>query len=212
MKFVTGEPNVGKYIAAAVGGVNVLPQSKDYVYGFDDALGSNQSQKFKALVDAGLDPSLAWSSAKGTADAKTQTTAANETLSDDGATAKEIQETQDTARSAREEVDIPLDVAAWAIEDGQSEGEESPASVGLSLWREYGLITYPQTLDSESATKEYKTAYNMIVKSYTEGAYGEVGTRNAAVRLEKALRSARSKANAKYPSDGKSSEGGNLDG
>ena len=52
----------------------------------------------------------------------------------------------------------------------------------------------------------------MIVKSYMEGAYGEVGTRNAAVRLEKALRSARSKANAKYPSDGKSSEGGDLDG
>ena len=212
VKFVTGEPNAAKYAAAAIGGVNVLPQSKDYVYGFDDALGSNQSQKFKALVNAGLDPSLAWNSAKGTANAKTQTTAANETLSDDESTAKEIQETQSTARTSREEVGMPMDVAPWAVTDGQGADESTPAGVGIALWRKYGLYTYPQTLESDAANEEYRKAYNTIVKSYLGGAYGETGTRAAAEKLETALRKARSKAKAKYSAEDKTSEGGDLNG
>ena len=212
VKFVTGEPNAAKYAAAAIGGVNVLPQSKDYVYGFDDALGSNQSRKFKALVDAGLDPSLAWSSAKGTANAKTQTIAANETLSDDEATAKEIQDTQSAARTSREEAGMPMDVAPWAVTDGQEVDESTPAGAGIALWRKYGLYTYPQTLESDAANEEYRKAYNMIVKSYLGGAYGETGTRAAAEKLETALRKARSKAKAKYSAEEEMDEGGDLDG
>lgn len=212
VKFVTGEPNAAKYAAAAIGGVNVLPQSKDYVYGFDDALGSNQSQKFKALVNAGLDLSLAWNSAKGTANAKTQTTAANETLSDDEATAKEIQDTQSAARTSREEVGMPMDVAPWAVTDGQEVDENTPAGAGIALWRKYGLYTYPQTLESDAANEEYRKAYNTIVKSYLGGAYGETGTRAAAEKLETALRKARSKAKAKYSAEDKTSEGGDLNG
>lgn len=212
VKFVTGEPNAAKYAAAAIGGVNVLPQSKDYVYGFDDALGSNQSQKFKALVNAGLDPSLAWSSARGTANAKTQTTVANETLSDDEATAKEIQETQSAARTSREEVGMPMDVAPWAVTDGQEVDESTPAGAGIALWRKYGLYTYPQTLESDAANEEYRKAYNTIVKSYLGGAYGETGTRAAAEKLETALRKARSKAKAKYSSEEETDEGGDLNG
>ena len=212
VKFVTGEPNAAKYAAAAIGGVNALFSSKDYVYGFDDALGSNQSQKFKALVDAGLDPSLAWSSAKGTANAKTQTTAANETLSDDEATAKEIQETQSAARTSREDTGVPLDVAPWAVVDGQEADESTPAGAGIALWRKYGLYTYPQTLESDAANEDYRKAYNTIVKSYLGGVYGEVGTRAAAEKLETALRKARSKAKAKYSSEEETNEGGDLDG
>ena len=212
VKFVTGEPNAAKYAAAAIGGVNTLFSSKGYVYGFDDALGSNQSQKFKALVDAGLDPSLAWSSAKGTANAKTQTTAANETLSDDEATAKEIQETQSAARTSREDTGVPLDVAPWAVADGRGADESTPAGAGIALWRKYGLYTYPQTLESDAANEEYRKAYNTIVKSYLGGAYGEVGTRAAAEKLETALRKARSKAKAKYSSEEETNEGGDLDG
>ena len=212
VKFVTGEPNAAKYAAAAIGGVNTLFGSKGYVYGFDDALGSNQSQKFKALVDAGLDPSLAWSSAKGTANAKTQTTAANETLSDDEATAKEIQETQSAARISREDTGVPLDVAPWAVADGQGADESTPAGAGIALWRKYGLYTYPQTLESDAANEDYRKVYNTIVKSYLSGAYGEVGTRAVAERLETALRKARSKAKAKYSSEGETNEGGDLDG
>ena len=212
VKFVTGEPNAAKYAAAAIGGVNTLFSSKGYVYGFDDALGSNQSQKFKALVDAGLDPSLAWSSAKGTANAKTQTTAANETPSDDEATAKEIQETQSAARTSREDTGVPLDVAPWAVADGQGADESTPAGTGIALWRKYGLYTYPQTLESDAANEEYRKAYNTIVKSYLGGAYGEVGTRAAAEKLETALRKARSKAKAKYSSEEETNEGGDLDG
>lgn len=183
-----------------------------YVYGFDDALGSNQSQKFKALVDAGLDPSLAWSSAKGTANAKAQTTVANETLSDDEATAKEIQETQSAARTSREEVGMPMDVAPWAVTDGQGADESTPAGVGIALWRKYGLYTYPQTLESDAANEEYRKAYNMIVKSYLGGAYGETGTRAAAEKLETALRKARSKAKVRYSSEEETDEGGDLNG
>ncbi|MGN0185400.1 MAG: hypothetical protein ACI4AL_09785 [Aristaeellaceae bacterium] len=212
VKFVTGEPNAAKYAAAAIGGVNVLPQSKDYVYGFDDALGSNQSQKFKALVNAGLDPSLAWNSAKGTANAKTQTTAANETLSDDEATAKEIQETQSAARTSREDAGMPMDVAPWAVTDGQGADESTPAGAGIALWRKYGLYTYPQVLESDAANEEYRKAYNTIVKSYLGGAYGETGTRAAAEKLETALRKARSKAKAKYSSEEETDEGGDLNG
>ena len=212
VKFVTGEPNAAKYAAAAIGGVNVLPQSKDYVYGFDDALGSNQSQKFKTLVNAGLDPSLAWNSARGTANAKTQTTAANETLSDDEATAKEIQETQSAARTSREEAGMPMDVAPWAVTDGQGADESTPTGAGIALWRKYGLYTYPQTLESDAANEEYRKAYNMIVKSYLGGAYGETGTRAAAEKLETALRKARSKAKAKYSAEEEMDEGGDLDG
>ena len=212
VKFVTGEPNAAKYAAAAIGGVNTLFSSKGYVYGFNDALGSNQSQKFKTLVDAGLDPSLAWSSAKGTANAKTQTTAANETPSDDEATAKEIQETQSAARTSREDTGVPLDVAPWAVADGQGADESTPAGTGIALWRKYGLYTYPQTLESDAANEEYRKAYNTIVKSYLGGAYGEVGTRAAAEKLETALRKARSKAKAKYSSEEETNEGGDLDG
>lgn len=212
VKFVIGEPNAAKYAAAAIGGVNTLFSSKDYVYGFDDALGSNQSKKFKALVDAGLDPSLAWSSARGTANAKTQTTVANETLSDDEATAKEIQETQSAARTSREEVGMPMDVAPWAVTDGQEVDESTPAGAGIALWRKYGLYTYPQTLESDAANEEYRKAYNTIVKSYLGGAYGETGTRAAAEKLETALRKARSKAKAKYSSEEETDEGGDLNG
>ena len=223
VKFVTGEPNAAKYAAAAIGGVNVLPQAKDYVYGFDKSLGNsdyriirdenqNQSKKFKALVNAGLDPSLAWSSAKGTANAKTQTAAADETLSDDEATAKEIQETQSAARTSREEVGMPMDVAPWAVTDGQGADESTPAGAGIALWRKYGLYTYPQMLESDAANEEYRKAYNTIVKSYLSGAYGETGTRAAAEKLETALRKARSKAKVRYSSEEETDEGGDLNG
>ena len=75
-----------------------------------------------------------------------------------------------------------------------------------------GLITYPEMLENESASKEYQTAYNMIMKSYLGGAYGEVGTRAAAKKLETALRNARSKADDKYSSEEETNEGGDLDG
>lgn len=212
IRYVTGEANPLKYAAVAIGGVNMLPQTKGYVYGFDNALGSNQSQKFRALLAAGLDPSQAWASVKGTSNANSQTTSADNVLASDEATISEIQESQTSARDAREEVAIPSDIAAWAITSSQGVDENSPVAVGIALWQEYGLITYPKMLENESASKEYQTAYNMIMKSYLGGAYGEVGTRAAAKKLETALRNARSKADDKYSSEEETNEGGDLDG
>ena len=107
---------------------------------------------------------------------------------------------------------MPMDVAPWAVTDGQEVDESTPAGAGIALWRKYGLYTYPQTLESDAANEEYRKAYNTIVKSYLGGAYGEVGTRAAAEKLETALRKARSKAKAKYSAEEEMDEGGDLDG
>ena len=50
------------------------------------------------------------------------------------------------------------------------------------------------------------------MKSYLGGAYGEVGTRAAAEKLETALRKARSKAKVRYSSEEETDEGGDLNG
>lgn len=55
VKFLTGEPTWAKYLAAAVGGVNVLPQSKAYNYRFASGLGKNQTEAFKQLLEGGLE-------------------------------------------------------------------------------------------------------------------------------------------------------------
>ena len=212
VKYVTGEANPLKYAAVAIGGVNMLPQTKGYVYGFTRALGSKQSQKFKALLATGLDPSQAWATVKGVSNANAQTTSAEAVLASSEATTSEIQESPASAQAAREEAAIPSDIAAWAITSSQGIDENSPVAVGIALWQEFGLITYPKMLESEAASKEYQTAYNMIVKSYLRGTYGEVGSRAAAEKLESALRSARNKANDKYAADVKSIEGGDVDG
>ena len=107
---------------------------------------------------------------------------------------------------------MPLDVAPWAVVDGQEADESTPAGAGIALWRKYGQYTYPQTLESDAANEDYRKAYNTIVKSYLGGVYGEVGTRAAAEKLVTALRKARSKAKAKYSSEEETNEGGDLDG
>ena len=59
VKFLTGEPTWQKYLAAAIGGVNVLPESKAYNYYFESGLGSDQSKAFKQLQKGGLDEEAA---------------------------------------------------------------------------------------------------------------------------------------------------------
>lgn len=59
VKFLTGEPTWQKYLAAALGGVNVLPESKAYNYYFENGLGSDQSKAFKQLQEGGLDEEAA---------------------------------------------------------------------------------------------------------------------------------------------------------
>lgn len=59
VKFLTGEPTWQKYLAAALGGVNVLPESKAYNYYFESGLGSDQSKAFKQLQEGGLDEEAA---------------------------------------------------------------------------------------------------------------------------------------------------------
>lgn len=59
VKFLTGEPTWQKYLAAAIGGVDVLPESKAYNYYFESGLGSDQSKAFKQLQEGGLDEEAA---------------------------------------------------------------------------------------------------------------------------------------------------------
>lgn len=59
VKFLTGEATWQKYLAAALGGVNVLPESKAYNYYFESGLGSDQSKAFKQLQEGGLDEEAA---------------------------------------------------------------------------------------------------------------------------------------------------------
>lgn len=54
MKFLTNN-TWQDYLTAALFGVNGLKESKAYNYGFESALGSDQSDAFKQLVEGGLD-------------------------------------------------------------------------------------------------------------------------------------------------------------
>lgn len=64
VKFLTGEATWQKYLAAALGGVNILPESKAYNYYFESGLGSDQSKAFKQLQEGGLEEEAALSYVK----------------------------------------------------------------------------------------------------------------------------------------------------
>ena len=64
VKFLTGEATWQKYLAAALGGVNVLPESKGYNYYAESGLGSDQSAAFKQLQKGGLEEEAALSYVK----------------------------------------------------------------------------------------------------------------------------------------------------
>ena len=90
MKFLTGKPNALKYGAAALGGVNLLTESKAYTYGYDSGLKKKDSESFKELVDSGLDATQAWQIVRGTADAKKKTKDAKAASKDANASGSDI--------------------------------------------------------------------------------------------------------------------------
>lgn len=198
VKFLTGKPNALKYGAAALGGVNLLTESKAYTYGYDSGLKKKDSESFKELVDSGLDATQAWQIVRGTADAKKKTKDAKAASKDANASGSDIRKAEEAASEARNSVELPKDTASWGVKL-YTASEDNAVRTGVALWKEYGVATYPTNFtvnqneegaaDKQTAMeKDYRRVYSSEITKYLSGRFGEVGSKDAAVALEKALR------------------------
>jgi len=205
-------PSWWKYPVAAIIGTNALPDAWGYNYWRETSLTAKESKNFKKLVESGMKPSEAWKTIKGNNDASALSKAAVDANSDADASAKEIVDSERAAEESRATAGLPSNTAAWAVEGYSGGDENDPVNVGISLWRKYGFETYPRAYEDERADDEYRKVFKMQVGMYLNGAYGNVGSKDAAEGLENALRKARTKINKKYSTDEENKEGGDLNG
>lgn len=221
VKFTTGEANFDKYLAAAIGGVNVLPESKAYTYGAEEGMDKAQSASFKDLIAAGLDPAAAWKASRGTSAAKKATNDAENVATIAGATEEEVTAADTQARQSREEAGMPSDIASWGATAFSEEGSNA-VKTGVQAWVEYGVDTYPKEITTETFNHDdtsyirqdgvahpldeqdyaaineiYRQKYEQTVKLY-----GRINSPEAAKELEKALSKARTEARNEYMSKG----------
>lgn len=221
VKYTTGKPTTGKYIAAAVGGVNVLPESKAYTYGFSEALDKSQSATFKELLGAGLDPALAWSASRGTKAAQKATNDAENIATVAGVTEDKVAESEAEALRSRKETGMPGDIASWGASAFAEDGNNA-VKTGVQAWIDYGVATYPKEINTETFGLEdtsyirqdgvahpldeqdyaainalYKEKYEQTVKLY-----GRINSPEAAKELEKALNKIRTEARNEYMQKG----------
>ena len=221
VKFTIDNSNPLKYIAAAVGGVNVLPDSKGYSYGTQAGMDKAQTKTFKELLDAGLEPAAAWRATRGTKAAKSDTTDAENVATIAGTTVKEAAEADIKAWQSRKEAGMPSDIASWGATAFSGEGSNA-VKTGVQAWVEYGVDTYPKEITTETFKHDdtsyirqdgvahpldeqdyaainelYRQKYEQVVKLH-----GRINSPEAAKALEKALSKARTEARNEYMEKG----------
>lgn len=210
-----------KYAIATVFGSGSLSDANEYYNSnYSGSMSGSNAEMFKSMVGEakknGVLPSDLFRSIKANSDAKAKTSEADKVNKRADSTKEERKAANDAAKEARKDVTIPDGLASWAQEEALAGDPSNVVSVGIDLYRTYGVKTYPtefsvgSTVTGENGEEtkynsydgvEYptdasvyeamnsamKVSYKRLLKDYANGKYGTPNTQIAAENLESAL-------------------------
>lgn len=138
----------GDFLSGITFGLNSTKKGRDYVYGGYKGISGENATKYEEAVNTyGEDADAAWERLYEN-NSKALTTKAENVKNTSGMTGEEKLAAQEDAAAAREQSGAPADLALWASGEYSTEG--SAAKIGVDLWKQYGVNTYPTEINASS--------------------------------------------------------------
>lgn len=209
VKFPVDQDNPINWFMLPVFGSNSAKNKEaiDYYLGANQSLTKSQSDTYKMFVENGIDPSVAYQSVMNWNDAKSASSYADKAEKMTDKEMGEVMAADAEGKNARSEVEVPSDMAPWAVK-----ALESDANVqkGVELYREFGVKTYPvefkptsvdgknylsvdgklypmEEEDLSTVEADYKAQYAAAIRRYNDSGTTEAERRANAEKLEKEI-------------------------